>query len=689
MSDLTSTFFPLPAPCAGRGSSRAAKLPAKIGFVRLGWSLALPVPDVLNGLLAVFLLPAVSSLAADTGTKPLSFPAAPISLRETVNPSPLVDWRKGKALVAGRVRDAGRTNVTVRVTTGTGASFQAIVPAARGQFRCEYPSAFAGAPPLEVGALFIDATTDSDFEVARPGHFQAEATLLVHGGAEVRPDLPSAFTCDLRDQVGRVDQRSCEWPTVRALVNLYMRSQAARTVGVGRAAFDLAKPEDLRWFKENLSLYEFDQRDRDWSQPLRHRLRRTFWQSVWNTWFNASNDHPLDGNPANHSTTNYLPYAFANDLADLLVMYWMRQGCHRPLDDNLLGLVREGTENLLAMQHRDPSNFALPDAKGHRENYTAGAFRYGLFENGDFMVEGKGWFYNPRFRDYAGGGVLNGRAVWALGEALRHDPHGLLAPQLKGSITLALRFCLQDGRAGGYTKETRQGRVYWRDAGEHAYLLLGMLAACAAAPDLQVPVAGAGRGVALRELCAQSLTALVDLETPAHQWSIYPNEDAVAVAALAEGAVLLAGDPAAGRWGETAIRVADAWMAARVDPQERALPAVQFGLRVAPERMTYIWQKGGMVRLFLYQDGHWIHALADLHALTGSPRFRVRAEAMAAYLCGDNPWQARLFNELGGVYNWTDDTNGDGIEDLLKQDMYPESTAFCQIGLMRLMESEK
>ena len=47
----------------------------------------------------------------------------------------------------------------------------------------------------------------------------------------------------------------------------------------------------------------------------------------------------------------------------------------------------------------------------------------------------------------------------------------------------------------------------------------------------------------------------------------------------------------------------------------------------------------------------------------------------------------RLFNELGGVYNWVDDTDGDGIEDLLKQDMYPESTAFCQIGIMRLLRA--
>ena len=60
---------------------------------------------------------------------------------------------------------------------------------------------------------------------------------------------------------------------------------------------------------------------------------------------------------------------------------------------------------------------------------------------------------------------------------------------------------------------------------------------------------------------------------------------------------------------------------------------------------------------------------------------------MVSYLCGDNPWRVRVFNEIGGVCNWVDDTDGDGIEDELKQDLYPESTCFCQIGIMRLAEA--
>ena len=112
-----------------------------------------------------------------------------------------------------------------------------------------------------------------------------------------------------------------------------------------------------------------------------------------------------------------------------------------------------------------------------------------------------------------------------------------------------------------------------------------------------------------------------------------------------------------------------------------------FRSRVAPERMTYIWPGADHPRVFYYQTGHWIHALADLHALTGDARYRQRAEAMVSYLCGNNPWQVRLFNELGAVYNWTDDADRDGLQDQLRQDMYPESTAFCQIGIMRLWQA--
>lgn len=643
---------------------------------------ASPLPPAVIATRARYTVAALGVMLAILVTASGGTSAAepPLALRQTVAASALHDARSG----AVRITGSGQGRVLVRVTTDSGLSATSRVTTAAGGFACRYPDDFSGAEKLRPGMLFIDATTDADFNASRPGHFQAEVAVIVHQGNESAPPLPFAFTADLLDDAGQRDQASSQWPAVRSMANLYIRSRAARLVHVGREDFDLAKASDLAWFKNHLTLYEFDQRDRDWSRPLGNRVARTFWQSVWNTWFNSSNDHPLDGNAANRARTNFMPYAFANDFADVLIMEWMR---HRATGAEMVrqtNLCREAARNLLAMQHRGADNFALTDAAGKRERYTAGAFRYGMFENGEFMTEGKGWFYNPKFRDYAHGGVLNGRAVWALGETLRHDPRGPLAGQVGDALALALKFCLHDGAAGGYVKQTRQGNAYWRDAGEHAYLVLGMLAACEVRPELPVKLADGAEPVPLRQLCVSSLNALVDLEKPSHQWAIYPNVDSMAMAALAQGAQLLHTESAAARWRATAVRVADAWLAAKVDSGECAGPPVHFGLRMTPERMTYIWPGKNHAQIFYYQSGHWIHALADLHALTGDARYRTRAEAMVSYLCGNNPWQVRLFNELGGVYNWTDDIDRDGLQDQLRQDMYPESTAFCQIGIMRL-----
>ena len=609
---------------------------------------------------------------------------ASITLSDTVSHSAMVNARQKTVKITGRVGDKTECQVAIRVTTTSGLTSVKHIAAKNGLFECRYPADFLGAPALSPCVLFIDAAIGQDFNVAQPGHEQAEATVIVYG--KQAPDLPSAFTCGLIDRAGHKDQKSVQWNAVRTLVNLYLSSSGAKSASAGRPGFDLANKTDFDWFKNNLTVYDFDNRDRDWSKPLLHRPTRTFWKSVWNTWFNSSNDNPVDGNPKNNSPGNFVPYTFSNDFADMLIMTVMRRQSPKALDDNLAQICREGAENLMAMQHRVASNFALKDAAGKQENYTAGAFRYGMFKNGEYMSEGNGWFYNPAFRDYEAGGVLNGRAVWALGETLMADPHGVIAPTLRESIAMALRFCLHDGMLGGYIKRTPQGHIYWRDAGEHAYLLLGMLAACKAEPGMQVRLTEDGKPVSLRSLCIDSLNALTDLEKPEHGWSIYPNVDSMAIAALAEGASLLKKEPAAVRWRTTAINVADAWMAAKVDPKERSIPSVHFGLRTGPDRMTYVWQSNGKPQFFYYQTGHWIHALANLYKLTGELRYRARAEAMVSYLCGDNPFSARLFNELGAVYNWTDDTDGDGIEDLLKQDMYPESTAFCQIGILHLID---
>ena len=619
-------------------------------------------------------------------------PDAPVSLAETLHPSAIVDLG-APVRIAGRVAPGSREDVLVRVTTSLGAESRARVRAKDGVFACRYPADFPGAPSLVPCLLFIDATLDGGFDPRRPGAFQAEAALIVRDRTGHRiPDFPSAFTTDLLDRAGRVDRDSSEWPVIRALVNLYLRSRGARLAGFGRPEFDLARDEDLRFFKDHLSLYEFDHRDRDWSAPLGHRFARTFWQAVWNAWFNASNDHPIDGNEQNKAPSNFMPYTFSNDFADILIVYLLRRSVAAPLDDNLDTICREGVENLLAMQHREVSNFAILDVRGKRETYTAGAFRYGMFEDGEFLTEGKGWFHVPASLDHIQGGVFNGRAAWALGEALRRDPKSPLSSRVCDALRLALKFCLADALDLGYARRTRAGNIYWRDPGEHAYLLLGMLAAAAADPALVVPAGPGGRPVTLSEACVAALDALVDLELPHHQWQVYPDKDAMAIAALAEGAAILARHPRMAAWKASAERVADAWLAARVDPAERPGPIINFGPRISPGAMTFNWRRLSKTAadrnvIHLYITGHWIHALARLYSVTGESRFRERAEAMVRYLLGENPWNARLLTELGGVYNWVTDSDGDGVEDRLQADLYPESTAFCAMGIRALLEA--
>ena len=630
-----------------------------------------------------------------------------VTLRDTVYPSALRDAAGKSFVIQGRVlaaarnamtpdvkdRNAKEPRVLLRVTDSLGNSTTARATAKSGAFRVRYPRDFAGALPLRAETLFIDATDDENFDVARDGHFQAEAAVILYNSAKHSvPDLASAFTTDLLDKKGRRDEKSSEWKTVRALVNLYFRSQAARAIGVGKADFDLANAADMANFKNNFALYDFDDRDRDWKTPLNHRVARTYWKSVWNTWFNSTNDNPLDGDPKNQAPSNYIPYAFSNDFADILISYVMKQqAVEKPLDDNLTQICREGAENLLAMQHKTPDNFAIPVEGRKTEIYTAGAFRYGMFENGDFLVEGKGWFYNPATFDYVGGGYLNGRALWGIGEAIKGEPRGPLIPQLKKSLQLGVKFCLLDSQKLGYAHLTKGGHAYWKEAGEHAYLLIGMLAACRVAPDLMVQTP---RGtVTLRAACVDALDALPELAREDGTWSQYSNFDSMSVAALAEGAYVLHDEPNAAKWRNAAIKAADVWMDARPDASEYSRAPVHFGLYLGNGRMTYNWGKlsGGAMAdrniIYLYQSGHWIHALSRLYAVTGEARYRRRAQAMISYVCGDNPWKVRLWNELGGVGNWVEDCNGDGIEDYFKQDMYPESTHFTQIGAMHLMRT--
>jgi len=621
----------------------------------------------------------------------LSLPAADlISLRESVSPSALHDLRTGSLRIAGSLKAGKPVPILIRVTNISGDSFVTRVSTNNGKFACVYPDDFAKAPPLRPGMVFIDATAFPDFDTSNSGHDQAEAAVIVHGGREALPDFPHAFTTDLMDREGRTDQKCSKWAADRFLINLYMHSQAAHMVNIGSRDFDLDRPADFAWFKNNIAQYDFERRDRDWSSPLKARPARNFWKSACNTWFNSTNDNPLDGNPGNPIPSNYRPYVFANDFTDWLILYWMRTQSAVPTDDNLLRRCREGTANLLAMQHKGADNFALKDVHGRQEGYTAGAFRYGMFTTGEFMTEGTGWFYCSEFNDYVSGGVFNARSTWGLGEALRHDPKGPLASELEDAIRLSLRFCLHDACKGGYARKTSHGNTYWKDPGEHAYLVLGMLAACEAAPEMTIPLSTTEPPARLKDLCISSLNALVDLEKPGHQWSPYPNADPMAISALARGAKLFADHPQSAHWREVAANVADAWMNAKVDPKERRSPTIHFGYRNSPGTMTLTYMnKEGRVQIFNYIAGHWIQALADLYATTGTPRYRDRAEALISYLCGDNPFHVRLLNELGAVYNWTDDTDGDGLEDKLKQDMYPEASAFTEIGILSLIKSLK
>lgn len=616
-----------------------------------------------------------------------------IDLRETLRPSALKDIRNGGVSITGKVRDLSLNEITLRVTNSLGKTYLTHTVVHSEAFRVVYPKDFPSAPPITPCVLFVDALPSRSL-TPDSSKRSAEITLVAYDSRKQRiPDYPTAFMTDLRDRNGKLDANSTKWRIMQPLINLYMRSYGAQLAGVGKPDFDINLPTDFATFKSSLALYDFDGRDKDWLSAQKNRPKRTFWKSVWSNWFNSSNDHPLDGNPANQNPANYMPYAFTNDFADLLITHLLRFRLTTPSEDNLSTICSEALENLLAWQNREPANFALLDKSGHQENYTAGAFRYGLFVNGDFMTEGNGWFYNPAFHDYAGGGVLNGRAVWALGEGLRAEPVGTLAKKVKEALILALQFCLNDGFTGGYTKRTPQGNIYWRDAGEHAYLTLGILNACAVMPNKIVLRPTEMPPLTLQEVCTQSLNALIDLQKPEGQWAVYPNVDSMAITALVEGASILPNHPNAKRWLQAAEKAAAGWLNVRVNPTEFQNPSIHFGLRLTPETMTYRWAhldaKSWANRnyLFFYQSGHWIHALARLYTLTGNTRYRQRAEAMVGYLCGDNPWGVRLLNEMGGVYNWVEDRNSDGIEDYLKQDMYPESTAFTLIGLFHLLKA--
>jgi len=631
-------------------------------------------------ILAALLLAPIPLLHAAAPTTPK------VDLRENLAPSPLREVSLGAITIKGKADVPDGQAVRVRVTTSFGITSESRIKANAKHFACRFPQDFTGAPALLPMLLYVDATDADEFGGKDTLGHQAEALLIVSGkGRDGLPDLPLVFTDDFIDARGQKDSESAQWQQHRALMNLFMRSRAAKLMLMQRPNFDLAKPEDFAWFKEHATLYDFDHRERDWSEPLGNRVARGFWQAVWNTWFNSSNDHPWDGNPANRDPKNHRPYTFANDPADIAVLYQMARRAKPIVPDNRQALVNEVVANLLAMQHRSPENFALKEASGKQEHYTAGAFRYGMFETGEWLTEGKGWFANPHFRDFAWGGVLNGRCIWALGESLKADPQGPLAARIREAIPLALKFCLHDGIEHKYTKLTKSGRPVWGGIpGEHGYLLLGMLAAAEVAPELPVKFGDDQPPESLRALCVEALDALTEITLPDGTWSHYANVDAVNIAALAEGVRVFAKEGSATRWKSVAVRAADVWIALQPLPAERTTPTPLFGHR-KDAGMTYYLGEEKHPHMALYVSGLWLHALANLLAITQDVRYGDRANAILAYYCGDNPLHIRILSEIGAVNNRITDKDKDGIEDELCWDAYPESTAFVQIGLIRLL----
>ena len=114
-------------------------------------------------------------------------------------------------------------------------------------------------------------------------------------------------------------------------------------------------------------------------------------------------------------------------------------------------------------------------------------------------------------------------------------------------------------------------------------------------------------------------------------------------------------------------------------------PTPHFGVRKNGGMTFCLGEQDKHPHIFLYVGGHWIHALASLYSVAHESRYANRAKWLLAYYCGDNPLHARILNELGCVNNCVTDSDNDDIEDELRWNAYPESTAFVQIGLLHLL----
>lgn len=615
----------------------------------------------------------------------ISAPLPEVDLRPALLPDPVRTFTGEPLAIRGKVNSGEQRNITVSATDALGRTSTATVESLDGSFSVNWPSSFEPKFTFVPGPLYLDA-----FSAETPEE-RSEILLILLDRNHSVPDLPQLFCDDFLSADGGADQSAQSWSRNRTLVNHFMRSGAARVAHIGRSDFDLGKDPDFAFFKEHLSLYDFDHRDRDWSTPLGNRPAQGYWQSVWDRWFNESNSHFWDGNPENRSPENFRPYFFTNDLADLLIVYQLLRNSPAQVADNRKQLTEDSLKTLLALQHHGKESFCLPTTGHKTEAYTAGAFRYGMFESGEWLTETKGWFVDPNRRDFAFGGVLNGRSMWAMGESLRANPNGPQREALLRGIQGVLRFCLFDGQALGYTELTKSGHPFWSVPGEQGYLVKGMVAACSACPDLAIPVNDAGTTIPLRIITRNSLTALTEKAADDGLWTFYSNCNAVNLTALAEGAREFPNDPDRNTWIAAASKAAQTWLDAKPVSGQMSGQSPLFGHTLKPNGMDFVLGSTISVAdnqsfVSLYTNGHWLHALAALYSVKPEKTYRNRAAAIVAFYFGDNDVRARLYNELGAVYNRVTDSNGDGRFEQIHWDAYPESTAFFQIGLIHYMK---
>ncbi len=123
--------------------------------------------------------------------------------------------------------------------------------------------------------------------------------------------------------------------------------------GIGRSHFESRNPSGSLLFQESMSLYDSIIATGIGRRRSRTRSARLL-ATVWDTWFNPSNDHPWDGNPRNTSPENFRPYRSPTILDDLLVLYQMLRDVPPRVADNRRQHARRGPVELLAMQHPPP-----------------------------------------------------------------------------------------------------------------------------------------------------------------------------------------------------------------------------------------------------------------------------------------------------------------------------------------------